>query len=359
MFRRVLSFSAGLLALVGCSGNSGVVISNPVDIKMGDPFALLASDGHYYMYGTTGEKGFRAYRSDDLATWEDLGLVYDGTQEGSWSVDCYWAPEVFEHDGMFYMFFSANWKENPDNDLEVFRIGVAASDKPEGPFINMYDRPVFDPGYPIIDADVLFDEDGSCYLYYSRCCYKHPVESEVADWAREQGLYDEIEESWVYGVQVEPDFSGVIGEPVALLMPPATMDDAQSEWESRSVTCGEANRRWTEGSLIFKKDDIYYMMYSANFFGGENYALGYATATSPLGPFTKSSDNPVLQKNTAEGGDVTGVGHNSVTYSRDGKHMYCVYHGRTESTGKARVVFVDEMEVSDGHLRIFGPTTAK
>lgn len=327
--------------------------SRPLDIKMGDPYILLASDGNYYMYGTTdGDNGFSAYKSADLKDWSPVGVVYEGHKENSWTTDCFWAPEVYERDGKYYMLFSSNTKENPNNDLEVFRIGVAVSDSPEGPFEDMYDRPIFDPGYPIIDGDVFFDEDGRCYLYYSRCCYKHAVESEVSKWARENGLFDEIEESWVYGVELKPDFSGVIGEPQLMLCPPATMSDAQSEWESRSVTCGEANRRWTEGSFLIKKDGIYYMMYSANFFGGENYAIGYATATSPLGPYTKSPDNPLLQKNTEEGGDITGVGHNSITYSKDGKKMYCVYHGRTYSTGEERVVFISEIEAGDGHLRI-------
>ena len=63
------------------------------------------------------------------------------------------------------------------------------------------------------------------------------------------------------------------GEPVALLMPPATMDDPQSEWESRSVTSREVNRRWTEGSFLLKDNGRYYMMYSANYYGGQYYAV--------------------------------------------------------------------------------------
>ena len=342
------------VALLVCACNSNpVVLNNPLDIKMGDPFVLLSSDGFYYMYGTTcASKGYEGYRSANLSDWEPLGVVYEGLSEDSWCTGNFWAPEVVEKDGKWYMFYSADWRDNPTGELENFRIGVAVASDPAGPFEDMFGRPVFDPGYPIIDADVFIDEDGSCYLYYSRCCYKHPVESEVALWAREQGWYEEIEESWVYGVKLSPDFSGVEGEPVMLLCPPYEMSDSQAEWESRSVTCHEAGRRWTEGSFLFKKDGVYVMMYSANFFGGENYALGYATAQSPLGPFTKSEDNPVLEKNTALGGTVTGVGHNSVTFSPDGKQMYCVYHGRTTATGDDRVVFIDRMFFEDGHLSI-------
>mgnify|MGYP002449193364 CR=1 FL=1 len=50
------------------------------------------------------------------------------------------------------------------------------------------------------------------------------------------------------------------------------------------------------------------MLYSANFFGGKNYAVGYATSQNPLGPFTKAANNPVLQKDTEQGGIVTGTG---------------------------------------------------
>jgi beta-xylosidase len=256
------------------------------------------------------------------------------------------------------MFYSAQWKENPTRELENFRIGVAVADKPTGPFIDIANKPVFDPGYPIIDANVLFDKDGKVYLYYSRCCYRHPVESEVATWASNKGWYKEIEESWIYGVELKPDFSGAIGEPVLLLRPPVTMKDKQADWESRSVTSKEVNRRWTEGSVTFRRENTYYIMYSANYFGGKNYAVGYATASSPLGPFTKAANNPVLEKNVEQGGVVTGTGHNSIAYSPDGKEMFCVYHGRTAKTGDKRVVFIDRMTISKNkRLQVQGPTT--
>lgn len=348
-----------LLGLAACkSQEPKITYRNPLDVQFGDPYVLLASDGRYYMYGTGGVKdGFGCYVSDNLVDWEYQGAVYHGNTPESWAVSSFWAPEVYEKNGKFYMFFSADWRVNPANEAENFLIGVAVSDSPTGPFTEMSDKPLFNPGYPIIDANIFFDDDGRSYLYFSRCCYKHPVESEVADWARDKGMFDEIEESWVYGIEISPDFTRVIGEPVLLLRPPVSMSDTQAEWESRSVTSGEVNRRWTEGSFLIKRDGVYYMMYSANFFGGENYAVGYATSDSPLGPYTKAPNNPVLQKNTAEGGIVTGVGHNSITWSRDGKQLYCVYHGRTAATGNERVVFIDKMEIKDGVLTVSGPTT--
>lgn len=379
---------ANLICVLLFVANTGSVIAqpvrqskqttykNPLPVEFGDPYVLHVKGDKYYMYGTgAGAKhGFSAYSSTDLVNWKKEGQVYSANNRNGWSDSvnvwngAYWAPEVYEVKGKFYMFYSAQWNNNPTNELENFRIGVAVADKPSGPFIDMTNKPIFDPGYPIIDANVMFDKDarpngssgrGKLYLYYSRCCYKHPVKSEVANWAKAKGWFKEIEESWVYGVELKPDFSGVIGEPVLLLRPPVSMKDKQAEWESRSVTSNEVNRRWTEGSVAFKKGDTYYMMYSANYFGGKNYAVGYSTSKSPLGPFIKAANNPVLQKNVEKGGTVTGTGHNSITYSPDGKEMFCIYHGRTTSTGDKRVVFIDRMKIlKDGKLVVNGPLTA-
>ncbi len=338
--------------------------TNPLKVQFGDPFVLY-TDSTYYMYGTGGgaDKGFAAYSSIDMVNWKKEGQIYFHDNQNGWSNPkaawdgAYWAPEVYEVAGKFYLFYSAQWKENPTNELENFRIGVAVANSPAGPFIDLANKPLFDPGYPVIDANVFFDTNGKCYLYYSRVAYKHPVRSEISDWAKKQGWYKEIEESWVYGVELKPDFSGVSGEPRLLLRPPVKLNDKQAEWESRSVTSKEVNRRWTEGSVTFKKDSLYYIMYSANHFGGQHYAIGYATSGSPLGPFKKAANNPILQKNTGKGGSVTGTGHNSIAYSPDGKELFCVYHGRTAKTGDERVVFIDRMQVKGGKITIAGPTT--
>lgn len=348
-----------LLVVIANRGLAQDLAPNPLPVALGDPYIIFDEQrDRYYMYGTGGtSNGFVAYSSTDLKDWKEEGVIYSNAQNKSWGIKDFWAPEVYQWDGKYYLFYSAHWKNNPNQELENYKIGVAVADAPTGPFLDVTGEPLFDPGYPIIDANVYVSEEGRKYLYYSRCCYKHPVESEIADWAREKGWYNEIEESWVYGVELAPDLSGVVGEPKLLLRPPLEMDDTQAEWESRSVLHQEINRRWTEGSYLFKHEDTYYMMYSANHYAGPFYAVGYATSKSPLGPFEKSTHNPVLEKNTEQGGEVTGTGHNSIFVGKDGK-LYCVYHGRTTATGDDRVVFIDPMEVDqDGVLRVAGPTT--
>lgn len=334
--------------------------TNPLDVEFGDPYILDNGNGTYYMYGTGGgaKDGFATYSSNDLENWKNEGQVYHGNTKDSWNLKNFWAPEVYKIDNKYFLFYSADKKDNPTNEGETFSIGVAVSDSPKGPFTDIKNEPLFDPGYPIIDANVFHDDDGKYYLYYSRACYEHSVESEIADWAKKEVGYDEIEESWVYGVELAPDFKSVIGTPVLLLRPPVKMDDKNTEWESRSVTSKEINRRWTEGSFTFQHKGTYYIMYSANHYAGPNYAVGYAIAEHPLGPYTKAGNNPVLQKNVNKGGDVTGTGHNMVLFLNGGKKMYAVYHGRTKSTGDNRVVFMDEMEIlDDGKLVVHGPTT--
>lgn len=332
--------------------------------NVGDPAVLrkpqgevVTYEGRYFLY-FTGETpnphSFVARSTTDFVTWKDEGVVFDG--RGTWARNTYWAPEAYEYQGRYYLFFSAQHSDLPWTREEHFNIGVAVAEKPTGPFRLLMDRPIFEPDYPIIDANLFIDEDETAYLTYSRCCYENPVESELAEFAKKNGWFKTVEESWVYGVKLKNDFTQIDGEPVLLLRPPVKLEDRQAEWESRSVTAREVNRRWTEGSTLFKHKGTYYMMYSANNFAGDYYAVGYATATHPLGPYTKAHNNPVLEKNTQSGGKVRGTGHNNVFFSPDRKEMYCVYHARTE--GNSRRLFIDRMDIdAEGVLRVHGPTT--
>jgi GH43 family beta-xylosidase len=294
--------------------------TNPLGIAIGDP-DVLHIPGQYYIYGTGGA----TFTSTNLVNWSALPNTAPSTPDAWWS-NSFWAPEVYADDGKYYMFYSAQWKDNPTNELENYRIGVAVANNPAGPFINVQNRPIFDPGYPIIDADVLFDTDGRIYLYYSRCCYKHSVKSQRADWAKAKGWYNNIEESWVYGVQLKQDFSGIIGHPVLLLRPPVKLSDPQSAWEDLTVTTHTVDRRWTEGPSSLKHGNTYYIMYAANSVAaGGDYATGYATSNRPLGHFKKGANNPIIYRNTASGGNVTTTGHTCWTLSPDGKEMFILY----------------------------------
>src|SRR5690606_27919622 len=101
-----------ILTVISCGqskDNVNRTYTNPLSVSMGDPFVLLAPDSTYYMYGTGGgaKDGFAVYSSKDLVDWENEGQVFWGNTDSSWSLHSFWAPEVFERNGKYYMFYSA------------------------------------------------------------------------------------------------------------------------------------------------------------------------------------------------------------------------------------------------------------
>jgi len=312
---------------------------NPIGISdIGDPFILKTKNkeckGRYFLYATSSPIGFKVWSTDDLVNWNDEGLCYDG-RGSRWAKNTFWAPECIEYYGKYYLFFSANWCYNPNNEDENFRLGIAVSENPIGPFLDLIDRPLFDPGYPVIDANVFIDDDGSKYITYSRCCYKHKV--------------GEFEESHIHGAELLDDMTGIIGDGKVLLRP-------YQEWENWSLHTG---RRWNEGSFLFKRKNLYYIMFSANHYQDKEYAIGYATANHPLGPYKKYEDNPILKHDYSR---VSGPGHNSCTFSPDGSEMLIVYHSHTNPFigGENRQVCIDRLKFDENDIiSVIGPTTDK
>ena len=71
-----------------------------------DPFILCAADGRYYLYCTSEDgSGFPIYTSEDLQLWERCGTAL-GKETSRWGVGCFWAPECYEIDGIYYLFYS-------------------------------------------------------------------------------------------------------------------------------------------------------------------------------------------------------------------------------------------------------------
>ena len=56
-----------------------------------------------------------------------------------------------------------------------------------------------------------------------------------------------------------------------------------------------------EGAWMVRHGRYHYLLYSGDAccFEEAHYAVGVARATSPLGPFTRSPDNPILARNAA------------------------------------------------------------
>lgn len=295
---------------------------NPVGItNIGDPFIIRAKNGKYYMYATSFFKGFFVWVSEDLWSWSQPKICYEAGED-AFGYEDFWAPEVIEHNGKYIMHYSARWKKNSS-----LRIGVAVADQPEGPFIDVYDRPMFDLGYAAIDGNVFIDDDGSPYFYYSRDC--------------SENVYEGRHESHIYVVKLSKDLLSIEGDPVLAARP-------NQEWEFIS-----GDYRWNEGPFVFKRFNKYYMLYSSNFFASKDYSIGCAVAESPMGTFVKY-DHPVL---SYVEGKVSGPGHNSVFMIPDGT-LYCAYHVHThyDHPDGNRQLFIDEIVFEEEKLKILGPT---
>ena len=118
-------------------------------------------------------------------------------------------------------------------------------------------------------------------------------------------------ENWV--VRLKEDLSGFDGEP-------RLVSRASQPWE----LVNRERNRCNEGAFVFKRAGVYYMTYSANDTGYSDYGVGVATAPHPLGPWTKSEDNPLMTTDLARG--VSSPGHGCVVDLPDGE-SYFFYHG--------------------------------
>lgn len=333
-----------ILFTVAVSGTSQLTYTNPVtpDLNISDPFVLQYND-EYYLYATSNSgEGFRCWKSQNLVDWEPGGWIFRKTEK-TWGQRNFWAPEVLFHQGKFYLFYSSSGKTLFG---EGMRICVAVADNPTGPFHELY-APLFDLGYGTIDAHVYIENDQP-YLYFEK------VGAVGEFWKRKGYLW-----GMIFGVELAKDFSKPISEPKLCTYPEQAWEGPKSMWA-----------RSNEGMTVFKKDSLYYMMFSANHYADPNYAIGYATSDKPLGSlWVKYEGNPILKKNLQKG--VSGPGHNSIIRSPDGQELFIVYHTHmlrdgfdakkgidpTEKEIIGRTINIDRLVFkADESLEVLGPT---
>ena len=83
-----------------------------------------------------------------------VGLSVDDVK---WAKSRFWAPDASYKNGTYYLYFPAKDKD------EIFRIGVATSKNPAGPF-KARSKPM--KGSYSIDPTTFVDDDGSAYMYF-------------------------------------------------------------------------------------------------------------------------------------------------------------------------------------------------
>ncbi len=287
---------------------------NPLDVLLADPFIYREGD-IYYLYATSSERGFVVWTSKDLVNWQSRGYAFTRTAD-TWSRQQFWAPEMFAHNGKYYLHFTVMGRDKGGR-----RIVLAEGTSPLGPFKEIK-APWFDPGKGTIDSHVFKDTDGKLYLY-------------SVDLDRDDRKCFEI-----HARRVSDDL--VPQKEFTFCITPS------QEWEGRVVN---------EGPFVFKHGETYVLTYSANGYFDPNYSVGMATSKSPMGPWTKQPD-PILWRNKY----VSGPGHHCFIDSPDGKELFIAYHTHQhlENPSGQRQLAIDRVRLVDSRalaMKVDGPTT--
>lgn len=223
-----------------------------------------------------------------------------------WAKRQLWAPDAAYKNGKYYLYFPA---KDPN---DIFRIGVATSASPTGPF-KAEPKPI--EGSFSIDPAVFTDTDGNSYMYFGGIWG-----GQLQKW--QSGKFDAS-----YG-QEPPDKAVALSPKVAKLTKDmlrfegAVGDVKILDKTGKPLMAGDHDRRFFEASWMHKYKGKYYFSYST----GDTHFIAYAIGDSPYGPFTYQGVilNPVLGW----------TNHHSIIESK-GK-WYIFYHD-TELSGKTHL----------------------
>ena len=185
--------------------------------------ALSFSMEDYHVFSTT-----------DMEHWQDHGIIFNPLLQTSWAKKAAWAPDCVFRNGKYYLYYPTDQRH----------IGVAVSDRPDGPFTDPLGHPLLSIDSPgvicnrdFIDPAVMIDDDGQAYLYVGQntvCCIK-----------------------------LNDDMISYDGE----------------------VHIIEGVHEFFEAVWVHKRNGLYYMSYSDGPFFGHEPRISYCVSDSPLGPF--------------------------------------------------------------------------
>lgn len=256
---------------------SGPLISN---MFSADPSAHVF-DGKIYIYPShdidagilfndNGDHfAMRDYHVYSMDSPEQLEAVDHGKaldiNDVPWAEKQMWAPDIAKKGDSYYFYFPARAYDGR------FRIGVAVSNAPDGPFVA---EPEPIKGSYSIDPAVLDDGEDNFYMYWGGL------------WGGQLQKYrnNQYDESNELKADDEPAFGPLVArlsddmkqfaeepEEIAIL-------DA----DGHLLLAGDNQRRYFEGPWVHKYNGKYYLSYST----GDTHYLCYATGDNPYGPFT-------------------------------------------------------------------------
>ena len=238
-----------------------------------------------------------------------------------WAKKQMWAPDANEKNGKYYLFFPAKDYKN------IFRIGVAISDSPVGPFIAQ-PKPI--KGSFSIDPAVFKDDDDNYYMYFG-------------------GLWGGQLQRWrtgIFNANNPNDPTAFIPDnnSPALMPYVARMIDDLLEFSEEPkeiqildecgllLLAGDNDRRFFEAAWIHKHNQKYYFSYST----GDTHYICYAIGDNPYGPFHYKGRilNPV----------VGWTSHHSIC--KINNKTYLFYHDSSLSNGVTHLRCIKVIEIN-------------
>ncbi|MER3374946.1 MAG: glycoside hydrolase family 43 protein [Allomuricauda sp.] len=295
------------------------------DIDAGEAFDDLGS--HFAM------EDYHVISMDSIdSEAKDNGVALH-VNDVPWAEKQMWAPDAAHKNGKYYLYF-------PAKDFDgIFRIGVAVSDSPIGPFVA---QPEAIKNSFSIDPAVFEDEDGSYYMYFG-------------------GLWGGQLQRWRTGKfkAEQPEsptaFLPKDDEPALLPLVAKLTDDLLEfaeepkqvqilDEKGELLLAGDNDRRFFEAAWMHKHQGKYYFSYST----GDTHFICYAIGSSPYGPFTYAGRilNPVVGWTT----------HHSICQV-EGK-WYLFYHDSSLSKGVTHLRSIKVAEImhnADGFIETLNP----
>lgn len=253
-----------------------------------------------------------------------------------WADKQMWAPDAAEKNGTYYLFFPAKDHEG------IFRIGVAKSASPTGPFIP---EPTAIPNSFSIDPAVFQDDDGSYYMYFGGIwggqLQRWRTGSFIAEGEGPLAHLPEDNEQALCAkiAKLSDDLLSFTEAPKDLLI----LDE-----NGNPLLAGDNDRRFFEASWVHKYNGKYYFSYST----GDTHFLCYAIGDNPYGPFKYAGRilEPV----------VGWTSHHSICAYED--KWYLFYHDSSLSKGVTHLRSVKVTELihdEEGKIKTIQPYNNK
>lgn len=221
-------------------------------------------------------KDWLVFSTTDMHNWTEYPVALDIT-DFTWakSGDAY-AGHVVERNGKYYWYISTNWTG----------IGVAVSDRPEGPFKDALGRPLLTNedcfasthSWACIDPAVFIDDDGQAWIFWgNRECYYAKLKDNMVEIAGEikriefEGL-DYTEAPWVHKKDGKYYLSYASGFPEVTAY--AVADNIEGPYEYKGILNEIAGNSNTNHQAIVEFDGEWYFIYHTGALqnGGGSYS---------------------------------------------------------------------------------------